>query len=137
MAEAKVDCCIPLRHARTNFVYTTILDDYVGRVRVKSAELKTRLSHYLHLVHETGEEIEVCIREKPVAYLTRTKDHPMNAADDPGIRELEAAFRTAGITLVGPVSPPTAENRLPVPRVAGDGRSDLSTAEETRRQRDW
>ena len=115
----------------------TNIDDQVGRMRVKSAELKTRLSHYLHLVHETGEEIEVCIREKPVAYLTRTKEHSMNDAEDSRIRELEAAFRSAGLTLDAPVSFLPAEGRLPKPQIAGDGRADLDTVEEMRRQHDW
>jgi antitoxin (DNA-binding transcriptional repressor) of toxin-antitoxin stability system len=84
-------------------------------MRVKSAGLKARLSHYLRLVHGAGEEIEVCIREKPFAYMTRAKEPTMNAAEEFRIRELEAAFRSAGLTLAAPVSPRPAESRLPTP----------------------
>ena len=114
--------------------------DHVGHMRVKSAELKTHLSHYLRLVQETGEDIEVCVRETPVAYLTRTKEAPVNAALNLETRQLEAAFLTVGLTLVSPLAVPSLHpepRRLPTPTIAGDGRTDLDTVEETRQQRDW
>ena len=109
-------------------------------MQVKSAELKTHLSHYLRLVQETGEDIEVCVRETPVAYLTRTKEAPVNAALNLEARQLEAAFLTVGLTLVSPLAAPSLHpepRRLPTPTIAGDGRTDLNTVEETRQQRDW
>jgi prevent-host-death family protein len=112
----------------------------LGHMQVKSAELKTHLSHYLRLVQETGEDIEVCVRETPVAYLTRTKEDPMNTALNLKTRQLEAAFQTVGLILVAPAPPPTphpTSPHQPAPSVAGDGRTDLDTIQETRRQRDW
>ena len=105
-------------------------------MKVKSAELKTHLSHYLRLVQETGEDIEVCVRETPVAYLTRTKEPPMNTALHLETRQLEAAFQTVGLALAAPAALP-ATRRLPMPTPAGDGRTDVDTTQEMRRQRDW
>jgi len=106
-------------------------------MRVKSAELKTHLARYLRLVQETGEEIEVCVREKPVAYLTPAREEPMNAARNLEIHRLEAAFQAVGLTLAAPASPPAAEIHLPMPALAEDGRADLCTVEEMRGQQDW
>jgi len=39
-------------------------------MKVKVGQLKTHLSRYLKDVKETGESIEVCVREDTVAYLT-------------------------------------------------------------------
>lgn len=105
-------------------------------MQVKSAELKTHLSHYLRLVQETGEDIEVCVRETPVAYLTRTKEPAMNTAQHLETRQLEAAFQTVGLALAAPTVLPTTR-RLPMPTSAGDGRTDVDTTQEMRRQRDW
>jgi prevent-host-death family protein len=107
-----------------------------GHMQVKSAELKTHLSHYLRLVQETGEDIEVCVRETPVAYLTRTKEPPMNTALHLETRQLEAAFQTVGLAMAAPAALP-ATRRLPMPTPAGDGRTDVDTIQEMRRQRDW
>jgi antitoxin (DNA-binding transcriptional repressor) of toxin-antitoxin stability system len=109
-------------------------------MRVKTAELKTHLSHYLRLVQETGEDIEVCVRDTPVAYLTRTKEVSMNTALQIESREIEAAFQTVGLTLVAPAGAPTGHpspRRMPIPSISGDGRTDVDTIQETRRQRDW
>ncbi len=38
-------------------------------MRVKIGELKAKLSAYLKQVRDSGEPIEVCAREDPVAYL--------------------------------------------------------------------
>jgi antitoxin (DNA-binding transcriptional repressor) of toxin-antitoxin stability system len=109
----------------------------LGHMKVKSAELKTHLSHYLRLVQETGEDIEVCVRETPVAYLSRTKEPPMNTALQLETRQLEASFQTVGLTLAPPLASIPTTRRVPVPTVAGDGRTDVDTIQETRRQRDW
>ena len=65
---------------------------------------------------------------------------PVNAALNLETRQLEAAFLTVGLTLVSPLAVPSlhpAPRRLPIPTIAGDGRTDLDTVEETRQQRDW
>lgn len=118
----------------------TNIKDQLGHMQVKSAELKTHLSHYLRHVQETGEDIEVCVRDTPVAYLTRlnrTQEAPMNTTPRPDTRQLAAAFQTVGLTLSSPVTPLPAERPLPRPTLAGDGRADVSTVTETRSQRDW
>lgn len=38
-------------------------------MKVKVGQLKTHLSRYLQKVRDTGESIEVCVREDTVAYL--------------------------------------------------------------------
>ncbi len=40
-------------------------------MKVKIGELKTHLSKYVQSVRDGGEPIEVCVRGKTVAYLTR------------------------------------------------------------------
>jgi len=112
----------------------------LGLMRVKTAELKTRLSHYLRFLQETGEEIEVCVRDTPVAYLTRTREIPMNTAQQIESRQLENAFQTVGLRMVAPVAGsavPSKTRPVPTPSVSGDGRTDLDTIQETRGQRDW
>lgn len=114
--------------------------DQLGHMRVKTAELKTHLSRYLRIVQETGEDIEVCVRDTPVAYLTRTKEAPMNTALQIESRQLEAAFQSVGLTLVAPAVAPSGQpstRRLPTPSISGDERTDVDTIQETRRQRDW
>jgi antitoxin (DNA-binding transcriptional repressor) of toxin-antitoxin stability system len=109
-------------------------------MRVKTAELKTHLSHYLRLVQETGEDIEVCVRDTPVASLTRTKEVSMNTALQIESRQLETAFQTVGLTLVAPVAAPSEQpitRRMPTLSISGDQRTDVDTIQETRRQRDW
>ena len=38
-------------------------------MKVKIGELKDQLSHYLRIVRETGQDVEVCVRDEPVAML--------------------------------------------------------------------
>lgn len=106
-------------------------------MKVKSAELKTHLSHYLRLIQETGEGIEVCVRDKSVAYLSPAKEDPTSESRNAEIRKLEAAFQTVGITLSAPLTRMETGIPLPTPTLAGDGRSDVCTVQEMRKHRDW
>lgn len=107
-------------------------------MQVKTGELKTHLSHYLRHVQETGEEIEVCVREQPVAYLTRSKEDTMNATHQIERRQLETAFQTVGLTLIKPALNVSGSTRLrPQPQLAGDGRTDVDSTAEMRRMRDY
>ena len=74
----------------------------LGRMKVKIGELKDQLSHYLRIVRETGQDVEVCIRDEPVAMLqsmanaTRTPDDAIRAKlrerlSDQGLAWTEAA----------------------------------------------
>jgi hypothetical protein len=60
----------------------------------------------------------------------------MTTAQQLETRRLKAALLTAGLTLAPPAAPPTTR-RLPTPTLAGDGRTDVDTIQEMRRQRDW
>jgi antitoxin (DNA-binding transcriptional repressor) of toxin-antitoxin stability system len=113
-------------------------------MRVKTGELKSRLSHYLRHVRETGEEIEVCVRETPVAYIRRAQENPEDAAVRADQRALEAAFRSVGLRLDPGLSLPppgghatSLPGRRPRPSLAGDGRGEIDTVSELRGQRDW
>lgn len=127
---------VPKDLTETNLVYTTNWICHVGQMKVKSAELKTHLSQYLRMVQETGEGIEVCVRDKSVAYLSPAKEDPNCESRTVAIRKLEAAFQTVGITLSAPTTPAT-RIPLPTPTMAGDGRSDVCTVQEMRQHRDW
>lgn len=109
---------------------------YVSHVRVKTADLKNNLSRYLKLVRESGEGIEVCLRDEPVAMLV-----PAHAGSSPGLSaqersELQRRLAAAGLLLssdpvaVGPLPQVTASR-------AGDRRADVRTVEAMRSERDW
>ncbi len=111
--------------------------DQLSRMRVKTAELKTHLSRYLKSVRDSGEPIEVCVREEAVAYLVPV-ERGMKAKHQ-AAKELEGLgerLRGSGITLT---SAPVATGRLPEirPAMAGDGRTDISSVSEIRRSNDW
>lgn len=106
-------------------------------MRVKTADLKNNLSKYLRRVREMGETIIVCDRDEPVAALT-----PLQRDDDAewARQRAEALARASalGITLDIPLKRPrTACMRPTLPVVAGDGRTDVSTMDFVRRDRDW
>jgi antitoxin (DNA-binding transcriptional repressor) of toxin-antitoxin stability system len=110
--------------------------DYVGHVKVKTAELKTHLSHYLRLVQTSEEPIEVCVREQPVAYLCKAEPTSMKATHTQELAQLQRRLAAVGLTLV-------TENAAgsPLPEIktlpAGDGRTDIVTVESMRAERDW
>jgi len=66
----------------------------VNLMKVKIGELKTHFSKYLRRIGETGQSIEVCIREEPVAYLNPVKT---SGASDSAKRELAEQLSAAGI----------------------------------------
>lgn len=63
-------------------------------MKVKVGQLKTHFSKYLRQIGETGQSIEVCVREEPVAYL-----NPVKASDAcPSAKnELTEQLSSAGI----------------------------------------
>lgn len=108
-------------------------------MRVKTAELKNRLSHYLRWIQESGESIEVCLRDRTVAVL-RPLDLVMQREGAAGQREREALqgqMSTVGLSYEAPVVPRTGGRLEPEPQEAGDGRLDCRTVEEMRSERDW
>lgn len=105
-------------------------------MRVKTADLKNNLSRYLRLVRESGEGIEVCLREEPVAMLIPTPTGPRTAMAAQARSELQRRLGAAGLLLsVEPVA------TGPLPQVAasraGDRRTDVRTVEAMRSERDW
>lgn len=112
--------------------------------RIKTSELKTHLSRYLRELRETGEGIEVCAREEAVAYLTPAKSCREDgaAAIAHELEVLGSRLQAAGLTLD---VPSWRRNWLAgggfrldgPPPAAGDGRSDVSSVQEIRQERDW
>ena len=103
-------------------------------MRVKVSKLKTHLSSYLKNLDQAG-EIEICLREDPVAYLV-----PVGAKNKSSAKVLHEKVSSVGLTLYQ--SPAAgARNGLldyfPEPRIAGDGRADISTMEWIREERGY
>lgn len=107
---------------------------HLDHVKVKSAELKIHLGRYLRQVEQEGATLEVCVRERTVAYLV-----PARPADGWG-KGAEAGVLSSLKPLGLNVSRATRSSgggTLPDPVQAGDGREDIVTVEELRRGRDW
>lgn len=105
-------------------------------MRVKTAELKTRLSHYVRQVNASGEPIEVCVREQPVAYLCPLKPATQPATEPAAIQELRERLAAVGLELRS-TPPPTVPLPVIDPTPAGDGRTNLSTVTALRAEKDW
>ena len=108
-------------------------------MRVKTAELKNRLSHYLRQIQESGESIEVCVRDRAVAVLL-----PVEAEQDSdraaGRREREALRRqmgAVGLIYEAPMGSRKGAQLEMEPQEAGDGKLDRRTIDEMRGERDW
>ena len=108
----------------------------VSHVKVKTAELKTHLSHYLRVLQEGGEDIEVCLREQPVAYLSRRKDTAMTTKNTEELSALRQRFLAAGLVWRG-IGSNNRTKCSPLPMPTPDGRADVDSVLEMRRQRDW
>jgi antitoxin (DNA-binding transcriptional repressor) of toxin-antitoxin stability system len=105
-------------------------------MKVKTGELKTHLSRYLRQLQDSDESIEVCVRERPVAYLTSIKGAAMGDVLNRETAALKERLQSAGLTLRG--NPPRPATPVPVPpQVAGDGRTDINSIEEIRATRNW
>jgi len=103
-------------------------------MKVKVGQLKTHLSQYLREIEETGESIEVCVRERPVAYLTPMIKNDMCAKSAPS-PELVKSLAVNGIRIVqwgGKMN-----DFVPTPRPAGDGRQIENSVVAMREERDW
>ncbi len=114
----------------------TRIKDYSSHVRVKTAELKSRLSHYLRLVRKSGESVEVCVREEPVAMLAPIRPPGRTEAEARALDDLRQRLEAAGLGLVA-----EEIRAVPLPTVtaspAGDGRADLRTVAAVRSEREW
>lgn len=101
-------------------------------MKVKVGQLKAHLSKYLKSVEETGEPIEVCVREKGVAYLTPLPGK--NEADLNRDKQLEARLQAVGlcVTQWG-----CSSGFEPKPGKPGDGKKIANTILALRGERDW
>jgi antitoxin (DNA-binding transcriptional repressor) of toxin-antitoxin stability system len=108
----------------------------VDHVKIKTGELKTHLSHYLRVIRETGEDIEVCVREQPVAYLTRTKEDPVKKEHHQKTAALRQNLLSAGLVLSMDSAGPQPLV-MPVPTPAGDRRRNVSAVKEMRASKNW
>lgn len=107
-------------------------------MKVKTADLKPNLSSYVRYVRETGEPVEILLREKSVAYLTpvcgEKRPTPQQIQD---AKALERALAETGLTCqMGRASSDPADV-VPTPVAAGDGRTDVSTVDTMRNEKDW
>lgn len=101
------------------------------RMKVRIGELKTHLSSYLRKIEESGEPVEVCVRERTVAYLT-----PVREKCESGDDTLIARLQRAGIEWDGKGG--ISGNSLTFqPEVAGDGKTDQVSTDNIRKGRDW
>ena len=104
-------------------------------MKVKTAELKANLSRYVRQVRETGEPIEILLRDETVAYLTPTvSTKPVGLEEQAERLRLEWAFAGAGLVCDWASQPHLS---LPRPTLAGDGYSDVNSIEVIRAEKNW
>ena len=102
-------------------------------MKVNSAELKLHLGRYLRSVERDSATLEVCIRDRTVAYLIPATDSPSGRL--PGRDDVpELILKKAGFKVEVPKNP---TEPLPEPVVAGDGLKKVATVEAMRGGRDW
>ncbi len=100
-------------------------------MKVKIGELKTHFSKYLRKIAETGQSIEVCIREEPVAYLNPVK---ASSASDPARSELAERLSAAGIRVSQWGSEPVKLQSGGQAKAPAKGPNSIETI---RKKRDW
>lgn len=109
-------------------------------MKVKTGELKNNLSRYLKRLAETGESITILDRDRPVAKITPIRGK-RGAKASSWTKERAALLKKAaklGISLTVPETEPKLLRDLRiVPRVAPDGRTDINSVVEMRREKDY
>lgn len=102
-------------------------------MKVKTGQLKAKLSSYLHRVREEGASYVVCDRDRPVAMLCPLDQVP--AGDWARRRQaLLAQARAAGLQLSIPSHPPVRPKPDPQPApVSGK----IPTVQAMRSAKDW
>ena len=105
-------------------------------MKMNIAELKAQLSKVVRELQESGDAVEVCVRERPVAYLTPILAGTPETGPAAELDRLAGRLSKVGLTLQAP--PPSLEPPL-LPRLhtAGDQRIDISTAEAMRSGKGW
>lgn len=105
-------------------------------MKIKVAKLKANLSKVLKDIEQTGDTVEVCVREAPVAYLTPVKTTKGKHDPRAEINQLVHAFAGLGMKLHPPASLRQVKYKIS-PRTAGDGRRDINTMEMIRNETPW
>ncbi|OQA25107.1 MAG: hypothetical protein BWY59_01905 [Verrucomicrobia bacterium ADurb.Bin345] len=100
-------------------------------MKVKVAQLKTHLSRYLRELEREGGSIEICVRERPVAYLASARTAPESGETAQQQQRLQA------VGLKWTPSNVPAEKFEPAPVPAGDGRKNVASVQRMRSERDW
>lgn len=103
-----------------------------NHMKVNSAEFKMRLGYYLRTVEQSGETLQVCIRDRVVACLVPSSQQSNRSGRVALVQALEKAGLK--VTLKRDLAQPL---ELPEPSLAGDGRDDLHSVEMMRTERDW
>lgn len=100
---------------------------------VKVGQLKAHLLKYLRKLQESGEAIEVCVREKSVAYLTPTSDihHQNSHLPLDTVERLQAE----GITVIP--AKQAKGNWVPTPGKTDDGLHVPNTVVAMRQEKKW
>jgi len=126
---------LPLRLRRSLCVFIGKIPFWTKIVwtKVKIGQRKAGLSQYLREMQETGEPVEVCVRERPVAYLT-----PIPRERDTGSSlppETMERLRAAGIRVI-PAKKPKGD-WVPIPGKADDSLVIANTVVAMREEKDW
>ncbi|MCC5847285.1 MAG: type II toxin-antitoxin system prevent-host-death family antitoxin [Verrucomicrobia bacterium] len=103
-------------------------------MKVKVGQLKAHLSQYLREMEASGEPIEVCVRERPVAYLTPIMEKDNHAESGPP-PELVKSLAANGIRIVQWGG--EDDDFVPTPRPAGDGKQIENSVVAMREEKDW
>ncbi len=104
-------------------------------MRVKTAELKANLSRYVRQVRETGEAVEILLRDETVAYLTPVlAEGKVCAAEQAERLQVERAFAAAGLACEW-----SSQDQLsrPNPTLAGDGSTAINSIAAMRAEKKW
>ncbi|MCC5848841.1 MAG: hypothetical protein JJU29_12190 [Verrucomicrobia bacterium] len=102
-------------------------------MKVKVGQLKAHLSQYLREMEASGEPIEVCVRERPVAYLTPIiEDGGKENVPPP---ELVKSLAANGIRIAQWGR--KMDDFVPTPRPAGDGKQIENSVVAMREEKDW
>jgi antitoxin (DNA-binding transcriptional repressor) of toxin-antitoxin stability system len=109
-------------------------------MRVKTGDLKNNLSRYLKHLAQTGESITILDRDRPVAKITPIRKR-RGVPESAWVMErakLLARAEKLGIQIAIPESEPRPLKSLGIePRIAPDGRTDIDSVVEMRKEKDY
>ena len=109
-------------------------------MQVKIAELKNNLSRFLKRLAKTGEAITILDRNRPVARLTpmRGKQGLLGSSWSKERETLLSRAAKKGVKLrLQEDEPPPLSSLKIAPSVAPDGRTDLETAVQLRKEKEY